>query len=114
MKIKSKSQQLKSIKVAAHWAIWGWLLLIIPGLIASIVTVVRISLFNHHQQNSSLKIVSIVFLLIFFIVGGITSLVFVNNEKQLLYLENNQENYDLNLQSQQQFESRANSNNDYV
>lgn len=113
MKIKSKSQQLKSIKVAAHWSIWGWLL-IIPGLIASIVAVVKISLFHHHQQNSSLKIVSIVFLLIFFIVGGITSLVFVNNEKELLYLENNQDNADLNLQPQQQFQSSANSNNDYL
>ena len=35
-------------------------------------------------------------------------------KKELLYLENNQDNADLNLQPQQQFQSSANSNNDYL
>lgn len=115
--MKSKEKQLKSIKVAAHWAIWGWLLLIIPGLIASIVTLVKIASFRHHEENSGLKIVSIVFLVLLAFVGGITSLVFANNELELFHLEKNQQNIPFNQQPQQvqqQFESRPNSNNDYV
>ena len=44
-------QKLNSIKKCAFWQIFGWLLFIIPGLIAMIILVIKLFTYNAEAKH---------------------------------------------------------------
>lgn len=76
-------KQLNSIKACTIWSLVGLLLFIIPGLVFSIITFVKLLTYSRpNSKNNSLRIVTAVLYWIFFLPGFICSLVFVSKEKK--------------------------------
>lgn len=82
--------KLKSIKKCAFWQIFGWLLFIIPGLIAMIILVIKLFTYNaeaRKESNATLRLIAAILAIFTFIIGPIVAIIWANNEME--WIKNN-------------------------
>lgn len=81
------SEQLNIIKVSAIWAIVGWILFIIPGLIASIVCFIKLLVYKRlNSNNDALRIIAAVLIVATIVLGSIFAIIFVSKESEDLQI----------------------------
>lgn len=81
------SEQLNIIKVSAIWAIVGWILFVIPGLIASIVCFIKLLVYKRlNSNNDALRIIAAILIVATIVLGPIFAIIFVSKESEDLQI----------------------------